>query len=275
MQNPLIIADAHVHFHECFDIGRLLDKALKNFQVEAGRSFSGILFLTEIQSNGWFLTFRKEMAGPDQKSIGSWKIQRTREDLSLSARLNNRESLFIIAGRQLKTAEGLEVLALGTLDSFREGSPLETLIRQISQSGALPVLPWGVGKWFGRRGDLVKKLIDRSEIRPLFLGDNGNRPVFWPRPTIFKKAEKKGIAILPGSDPLPFPSEIERIGRMGFKIEGSIDPEYPARDIKKILLSPNGKPQSYGSLENPFRFFWNQLKMNRPGRGRASDQEPS
>jgi hypothetical protein len=180
-------------------------------------------------------------------------------------------NLFIIAGRQIKTAEGLEILALGTANRFGEGESIETLIRQISQSDALPVIPWGVGKWFGSRGDLVKKFIDQVEISPFFLGDNGNRPVFWPRPKIFQQAETKGIYILPGSDPLPFPSEIDRIGRFGFKMDGSIDPDYPSRDIKNLLLSPDIRPEGYGSLESPLRFFWNQLKMNWPSGGRTSE----
>ncbi|HMK65322.1 MAG TPA: hypothetical protein VK564_05965, partial [Thermodesulfobacteriota bacterium] len=166
-------------------------------------------------------------------------------------------------------AEGLEVLALGTLDPLEEGRSLISLIPKISQSGGLPVIPWGVGKWLGARGNLVKSIIEQNEIRPLFLGDNGNRPTFWPRPKYFELAEKKGIALLPGSDPLPFPSEIVKIGRFGFKISGSINPGYPGRDIKKLLLDPATKPEIFGSLEKPLRFFRNQLKMNRPGGSRG------
>jgi hypothetical protein len=94
MPDSLIIADGHVHFHECFDIGRLLDKAWKNFQLAAGRSFVGLLFLTDIKSNGWFLTFRKGMASSTRegKPIGPWKIQPTLEDCSLTAHLNSRET---------------------------------------------------------------------------------------------------------------------------------------------------------------------------------------
>jgi hypothetical protein len=269
MQSPLIIADAHVHFYECFDIEHLLDRALKNFKKEAGQPFIGLLFLNDIRRNGWFLTHLKGLANPKtgERPTGSWTFQSTGEDCSLIACLNNRASLFIIAGRQIKTAEGLEVLAIGTVDSYEEGGPIETLIRQINQSGALPVIPWGVGKWFGRRGNRIKELIDRNKIDPFFLGDNSNRPVFWPSPRFFDRAGKNGISILPGTDPLPFPSEIERIGRFGFKVYGSIDPEFPGRDIKKIMRDPTFRPQAYGFLENPFRFFWNQLRMNLPGSG--------
>ena len=69
------------------------------------------------------------------------------------------------------------------------------------------------------------------------------------------------MTILPGADPLPFSSEIGQIGKFGFKLSGSIDSEYPFRELKKLLLDQNTIPQSYGSLENPVRFFWNQLRM--------------
>jgi hypothetical protein len=267
MKNPLIIADAHVHFHECFDIGQLLDRALKNFRKAAGGLFTALLFLTDTETDGWFVRHARGRAdGEDkEKQTGDWTLQRTREDCSLIARSNSRDSLILIAGRQIQTAEGLEVLALGTVSRLEEGSSLETLIRQINQEGALPVIPWGVGKWFGARGNRVKTLLERGGKAPFFLGDNGNRPIFWPRPALFARADKKGMAILPGSDPLPFPSEIDKVGRFGFKVEGSLNLEFPCRDIKRLLGNRDNRLQSYGRLENPLRFFQNQLKMNLPG----------
>jgi hypothetical protein len=269
MPAPLIIADGHVHIHECFDFRRLLDQALNNFRREAGRPFLGLLFLTDINAERGFLTLRKKLAeqGGEQR-LDPWTIQTTGEDLSLAAQLSQEERLFLIAGRQVKTAEGLEVLALGALDPLEEGKSLIGLAQKIILSGGLPVIPWGVGKWFGARGDLVKNIIEKNEVRPIFLGDNGNRPLFWPWPKYFELAKEKGISLLPGSDPLPFPSEIEKIGRFGFKISGSINPEYPGRDIKRLLLDPATKPEIYGSLERPFRFFRNQLKMNWPAGSR-------
>jgi hypothetical protein len=268
MNNTLILADTHVHFHECFDIGRLLDGAQKNFQTErdrtkAGSPFAGFLFLTETKPNGWFLThFNRVVAENKEEKIGLWSLLPTQEDFSLISRSTNGDVLFLISGRQIKTAENLEVLALGTIEPFTDGTPIETLIRQINLSGALAVIPWGVGKWLGPRGKQVNTLIQQNENIPFFLGDNGNRPIFWSQPNLFKEAIKKGILILPGSDPLPFPSEIERIGRIGLKLSGPIHPDYPCRDLKKLLFNPISNLETYGALESPWRFFRNQLKMN-------------
>jgi hypothetical protein len=267
MKNPLIIADAHVHIHACFDIGRLLDRALRHFQKEAGGPFTGLLFLTDMQAKGWFQRRRQGMAQgeTEKEQTGPWSFYPTREDFSLTAHRNTGEDLILIAGRQIKTAEGLEVLALGTVDCLEEGGSIENLIRNINQIGALPVIPWGVGKWFGARGKRISALIDQAGNLPFFLGDNGNRPLFWPRPALFARADQKGIALLPGSDPLPFPSETDQVGRLGFKVEGSISRGFPGWDIKNILADQNNRIRPFGRLERPWRFFRNQLKMNLPG----------
>lgn len=277
MQNRLIIVDAHVHLYDCFDIELLLDSAFSNFQEEAdqpkaGLPFSGVLFLAETKTKDWFHhQCQQAITEPFRGGrAGRWSFQLTKEGLSLFARLSEQKELYIIAGRQIRTAENLEVLALGTIQNFEFGTPLEDLIQKISRSGAIPVIPWGVGKWLGRRGILVKDLLKNNNIPLFFLGDNGNRPLFWPKPRLFKQAEESGLCVLPGSDPLPFPSEIKSVGRFGFKLFGSIDPEYPFRDIKKLLLNPTAKPQAYGSLESPGRFFWNQVRMKWLKKGRQA-----
>lgn len=270
MNSPFIIADAHVHLYHCFSSEHLMDLTFNNFQREinaslAGSDFSGVLFLAETKAEKGFQRIAKsaEKGESQPGEFGEWTFLPTKEKSSFYARSNQNRTkgLYIIAGRQITTAESLEILALGSIQEFDEKEPLEELIPLISQSGAIPVVPWGVGKWIGRRGDLIKKLLEREDLSPFFLGDNRNRPIFWTRPSLFKMAGEKGINILPGSDPLPFPSEISQIGRFGFKLSGSIDQDYPFRDLKKLLLVPTTKPQVYGSLENPFRFFWNQYRV--------------
>ena len=59
MNNRLIIADAHVHLYDCFDMERLLDLAFSNFQKEAdkpikGTPFSAFLCLAETKTENWF-----------------------------------------------------------------------------------------------------------------------------------------------------------------------------------------------------------------------------
>jgi hypothetical protein len=269
IKNHLIIADAHVHFYDCFDMEQVLDSAFTNFQKEVdnpvkGTWCSAFLFLTETKGENWFGQFfrQAEEGSAPVRGMGKWSLHQTREACSLYARLNDQEGLYIIAGRQIQTKENLEVLALGTIQDWEERAPLDELIGEISRLGALPVIPWGVGKWIGRRGEFIKGLLGKGDLPPFFMGDNRNRPSFWPRPNLFIQAEQKGLSVLPGTDPLPFPSEMWKIGKFGFRLSGSVDPDYPFRDIKKLLFDPMARPQHYGPLENPWRFFWNQVRMN-------------
>ena len=257
----LIIADAHVHINDCFDLEKMLNASLANFQQNSQQqgyqnNFTGILFLTETKEQDYF-----NRLAQGKKKIKNWLFQPTAEKLSLYAHNNLNQGLFLIAGRQIVTAENLEVLALITEQKFEDGLSLEATIQAIVTAGGIPVLPWGVGKWIGRRGKILGNLCQKSELSPIFLGDNGGRPNFWLRPRYFQQAETKGIKILPGSDPLPLVSEYSRPGSFGFTIEDSLSWEKPGKGIEQMLLDPQISLQPYGSLENPVRFISNQLAI--------------
>jgi len=265
----MILVDAHVHIYDCFDLQAFLDSALANFKAEVARcgqedAFTALLLLTETAKDNWFQRLTGYVGnnlGIGSKAIGKWTFHRTNENCSLLARCNGGQGLYVIAGRQIVTAEDLEVLALATDRGFEDGAPLEDVIETVKNNGAIPVIPWGPGKWMGHRGMILKDLLKAVKEPGLFLGDNGGRPIFWARPSHFKEAEAKGIRILSGSDPLPFASESRRPGSFGFSVEASITHEQPAKDIRRILLDPTTYPRAYGALENPYRFFLNQLAM--------------
>ena len=233
----MILVDAHVHIYDCFDLETFLDSALENFKGEAARcgqenSFTALLLLTETAKDNWFhrlAGYAGDKTGTGTRSIGNWTFHRTKENCSLYAQSKNSYGLFLIAGHQIVTAENLEVLALATAKTLRDGSPIVELIEAVKESGGIPVIPWGFGKWLGRRGMTLRKILNGSEASGLFLGDNGNRPSFGPRPSHFKQAETKRIRVLPGSDPLPFGSESRRAGSFGFSLQGSITREHPRK----------------------------------------------
>ena len=93
------------------------------------------------------------------------------------------------------------------------------------------------------------------------LGDNGGRPGVLPAPAQWRLARRRGIKILPGTDPLPFASEGARAGGVGFVLEGPLDRERPAQDLKRLIREEAGQPRTYGRPEAFARFCRNQIRM--------------
>lgn len=277
----MILVDAHVHIYKCFDLEIFLNSALANFMAEAARQgnehdFTGILLLAETSKDHWFQILSdysdKEM------HVGRWTFHRTQEDCSLWAKADEKEALCILAGRQIVTMERLEVLALITASEFQEGHEILCTIEQIRGQGGIPVIPWGFGKWTGKRGRILDKVIRNSALACL-LGDNGGRPAFLPEPSYFQEVTAKGGRVFSGSDPLPFSSESWRAGSFGFSLDGLLNRNKPGAELKRILLSANCRPRHYGKLERPIRFLRNQLamqclKMRKNRHGKCSGSEP-
>ena len=268
-QSGLILFDVHVHIYDCFSLQNFFDSAIRNFKNEIRKNgidadFQAIIVLTDWLKENWFQYFndsidKNKMAY--RNTIDNWSFHRTKENISIVARRSDGESIIIVAGKKIITEENLEVLALVTNTAFDVGIPLVEILDQIKINDAIPVIPWAVGKWIGKRGRVIKDLLDNTTEPDFFLCDNGNRPIFWPRPTLFDYAEKKGFRVLAGSDALHFASESYRVGNFANLTYGTIDPDYPAMDLKKILLNPKIRIQTYGKLEKPVRFFRNQLAM--------------
>ena len=209
--STIVLVDAHVHLHACFPCERFLDAAAANF-ARAGkdlpdvRDVVGCLMLTESAGVDGFAQLADGRLG-----TGSWQIASTQEDVSLIANRLGALPLFLIAGRQIATAERLELLALGTRARFPDRAPLRAALAAVAGSGAIPVVPWGFGKWTGRRGRLVADLLaDAHDVR-LYAGDNGGRPRGSLRPRLLALAERHGKLVLPGTDPLPFPGEVAKV----------------------------------------------------------------
>ncbi len=261
---PLILADAHVHIYDCFSLEQFLNSAFHNFQKTVAKlpnqipSFS-LLFLTETRKNDWFKTLVEDTE--TQQNINGWRFKKTSEAESIYAENSQNQGMYLIAGRQIITAEKLEVLALITDQTFEDGYPLTETIQNVREAGGLPILPWGFGKWIGHRGKVLSHLLKSDDTSPLFLGDNGGRPIFWRRPPYFQIAESKGLRVLPGSDPLPIASETTRPGSFGFQVRGVFNKQEPGKSMKEILLRPETVVHPYGSLQTPWNFIRNQVAI--------------
>lgn len=258
-EQPILI-DAHVHIYDCFDLNTFLDAAWQNFYRWAGRrdQFVGVLLLTESATYNQFQTL---LAQADLPSSSGWTFASTSETYSLRAMGPQGQTLYLVAGRQIITAEKLEVLALISDRTFPDGLPAAETISAIQADGGIAVLPWGVAKWVGKRGQLVARLLQQQELAPVFLGDNSGRPQFWLRPRYFSQVEQQGLPLLLGTDPLPLDSETSRPGQFGLMLMGEFNNNEPGSYIKANLLNPKVSWQPYGSLEAPLRFVRNQLAL--------------
>lgn len=270
-QSGTILVDAHVHVHPCFDVEELLNAARSNFGA-ARQSLAcegpglDVLLLTECAGDGFF---RKTLGGGAGTSVGGWSLAPNDEPCSLTARGQQSGKLILVAGRQVATRDGLEVLALGSTDDFADGLPIAETLRSLRESGVLAAIPWGFGKWWLRRGRLIRRIMEEVDPSWFFLGDNGGRPRLGPRPVLFRIAANRGIRILPGTDPLPFPEQARRAGSYGFVLTGKIDTSRPWEQIRQQLTS-EGEPVPYGAGEHVLPFFKNQVRMQLLKRTKSS-----
>jgi hypothetical protein len=267
--SDFVLFDVHVHIYDCFDLQVFFDSAIGNFANEIANydgsaQFQTVLILTDWLKENWFkrlVDLADQRTGPGSHTIKTWTFHRTKEPISLIARREDGERLLIVAGRKIISAENLEVLALATCVAIEDGLPLRNVLDQIKQNDAIPVIPWAVGKWMGKRGRVIKELLESTSEPDFFLCDNGNRPRLWPRPSFLALAEKKGGRVLAGSDPLHFASEATRAGSFANTMPGTIDPDTPAHDLKALLHDPRTGIRTYGRLERLAPFLRNQFAM--------------
>lgn len=262
VRQATVLVDAHVHIHECFACERFLDAAAANFaqakeDLHAQGDAYGFLMLTESAGVDRFTALAN-----GQLQTGSWQISATKEAVSLVATRRGALSMFVIAGRQIATAERLEVLALGTRQCPPDRAPLRATLTALANSDAVAVVPWGFGKWTGRRGRYLAKLFVEPAGLPLYAGDNGGRPGGFRRPKLLAVAETHGKLVLPGTDPLPFPGEITKAGRYGFVAEFELDRARPFASLRRWLHQQQSSPRRYGRLERPWTFLDRQMWLH-------------
>ena len=257
-----LLIDAHVHLYDCYAPAEFLEHAAANFERAAAEhgwpSGAGALLLTESAGADWFGRLEAGSA-----KLGRWTVETTPDRTTLLARDGVRR-VALVAGRQVVTCEGLEVLLLGTRAAVPDRLPVREVLAEGKRLGALRVIPWGVGKWLFGRGRLLNELIEAA--RPdeaFFLGDIAGRPSFWSGPRHFARAARRNIRVLPGTDPLPFPSEVARPGRFGFRLAWPEDRPVSGEAIKAALGQGDVPLTPYGRPERFVPFIRHQVAMQR------------
>jgi hypothetical protein len=255
------LVDGHVHLHDCFEVPDFLDAAAANLAAAAKRlglpgKPTGCLLLAEAQGVDGFARLADGTA-----STGAWRVSPTGEPVSLMARRQGALPIVLVAGRQIVSRERLEVLAVGTRATFADGRPLDQALAGVMAADAVAVVPWGVGKWQGARGRLIADLLERDRDRSLFVGDNGGRLGFAPRPKLFARAQRRCVPVLAGSDPLPSPGQLAKVGGYGFVAAVDLDAQAPFAALRGYLQGLATSPQTFGRLESLPGFVRSQLAM--------------
>lgn len=263
--SPVVLVDAHVHLHAQFSIDPFLKSAVSNFQrastdTNTTDEWTGCLMFADMGGQDSLAAIGDALSADNGARFrGEW----FEDGLALDIRMDERIRLLCVAGRQLTSAEGIEVLALATRERFDEqGQPLSRMLDEINQCGGLAVVPWGAGKWRFRRGALVAELVDRvaggRTRAEFFLGDNRLRPRYVPAPRLFRRASAAGIGILPGSDALPLRRHARAAGSYGFVMRGALPDRSPANWLKQQLRIQPSSWRYFGRPSNVAAFVCDQ-----------------
>jgi len=252
-------ADTHVHFHACFEEGPFLDAAATALKAGSADTITAVLCLTESHDANWFGRLT-ELDENTEVGNSGWRKKKTQDNNSVIVSDSNGRRLAIIAGRQIVSKERLEVLALGYANLFDDGEPIRSVLNHVSDTGALPVVPWGFGKWAGSRGEIVKQLFEDPPC-DFAVGDNGGRLSILSEPALFGTARSKGYSILPGTDPFPFRWDSHRAGTFGIEWRGSLDPDTPFESLKALILDQSRAGEPFGHLERLPAFVRNQVAI--------------
>lgn len=247
--------DGHVHFHAPASVGPTLDAAAANFRAAGGRSegWLGGILLTQASGERVF----ESLSAP--VTIAGWTLVPAQDEPETLIARRGASAIAVICGRQIRAADGLEVLALGTRAVFSDGLPFGEAVEAVRQTGALTVIPWGFGKWFGERGMRVERTLEALGNRMLFIGDNGSRLGLLRQPTLVRESERRGFRVLPGTDPFPFAGGYRRVGGFGFLAELNPSESAPWRELRAWLLERTDSPRAYGRPSSLFRFVFNQI----------------
>lgn len=260
-----VIADTHVHLYPCHDAGALLragwDHLTANLSAEERSTAHRVLCLTERHDCRAFAAIDQGQLLPAPFTVSG------RGEGWLHLDDAEGRTLTLVAGRQINTAERIEILALGADLDLPDGAPIRDVIPRVRSSGAVPVIAWAPGKWFFQRGKTVAALVADARAGDFLLGDSTLRPRGWPRPTLMGWAAGRGIGTVCGSDPLPFAGEEPRAGTYAVRWDGAWDSARPGDSLRALLAAPPEALQPAGCRNDPLTMA-RRLKGNRDSRKR-------
>jgi hypothetical protein len=254
------VIDTHLHIYPFYSLNRALTCLVDNLDSHDSDAIK-VGCLTERHDCD---VYNSLADNPAQELQETFDIQPS--DSGNSLKITSRstaKTVFLLPGQQIITRENLEVLSLNNPARVREGLPAMETVNEVIASGGIPVVAFGFGKWLGKRGKIVSQLIDQFGPGELALGDTTMRPYGWGTPVAFRRARKKGMRILHGSDPLPFAGE--EIRPASYASVVSLQGDNPELAMKSILVC-EPDPQPAGKRNTPFEVVQRMQNHRRAGK---------
>jgi len=250
----MLIADAHVHLYDNCNLDRAFESAFANLgrlRGAAGDEPEGTinlaLLLTERHDCRAFERLRD---GAGRGILSAHQVEVSPEEQAVILRNGAGDRLYVFAGRQVATRERLEILALGGDPGVADGGDILDTIGRVREGGAVPALAWAPGKWLGPRGGIAAAVIDGASAGQLLIGDSSMRPRGWPTPAPMREAALRGLAVVGGTDPLPFAGQESVIGRYATRIAGGLDARAPVSSLRALLTGDAARVSLVGRRDS-------------------------
>lgn len=254
------IFDSHVHLYKCFDLSLLLSKALENAKAlvntQDGENLTLFLGIASTaKETQWSeLVALAEDGKPLSGAGGDWQLGLASDSSLLRAEAGGAQ-IYLVPGQQINSSEGLELILMGAETPKVDAS--KTLAWHLDANpNHLNIVPWGVGKWLGKRGQVVLDLV-ASDRQGYVLGDNGGRPALWSKVKPFDVYRAQSMQALPGTDPLPIAGEEAAVAKnaVGLRVDKGQEPSFSA--LQSALESSS--LDTFHSAASLFGFIRNQL----------------
>ncbi len=265
MAKRTLLLDGHVHLYPNYNLKTAFQLGIQNLRnhlKQAAVKTAGNPLTVWLLTERWDCNLFKQLAETSKKAaIGGYEIMATPEKEAILARSGKHEHL-ILAGRQLVSRDGLEVLALATSVTIKDRAfTTAELIQKVNAAKGVAILNWAPGKWFFKRGKIVQEIFEKFTPNEVLIGDNPLRHQFWPKPKLMQAAIAAGFKLIAGSDPLPFLKEEKYIGSYGFQVKSDFDAKHPVTSIRNLLLQPAVAAHLVGRRNNLFTFAYRETRI--------------
>ncbi len=201
----LLHIDAHVHYYPSYPLGDFLHAAARNLP-RTNPVDTRVLALAERDDCHFFQALAQdELPLPPDFRIVAYDPQGAIKIRHIPA----HSDFWIAAGRQINTAEKVEICSLLSDALIPSRLSLPETLATIRAADAIPLLNFAPGKWLFKRGKLLEKTVKSlAPSAPFLFADTTLRPtLLWPTPSLIRLARRLRRPVLAGSDPLPFAAE--------------------------------------------------------------------